>query len=119
MERVEELGGGSLRTRGSFWLPTRPGTACAWDGGGGQLSIGALRAWQAGERRSRILVTGRGEASSERVRRAFAEALATPEEMERSAWPAADDDGLSPWLGAQEPEVEGAGGDAPGRGWIA
>ena len=38
LESLDRLGTGAHRSRGCFWLPTRPGRALAWDGAGGQLS---------------------------------------------------------------------------------
>lgn len=39
-DRIEALGRGSRRSRGCFWLPSRPGQVCQWDGAGGMVSIG-------------------------------------------------------------------------------
>lgn len=41
MAGIEDLGCGRIRSRGHFWLPTRPDEICEWDGAGGQLSVGA------------------------------------------------------------------------------
>ncbi|MEJ5868538.1 GTP-binding protein [Pseudokineococcus sp. 5B2Z-1] len=116
LERTAELGGSPLRARGSFWLPTRPTTACAWDAGGGQLAVGRLGAWGDGDRRTRLLVTGRGDGGAARVERAFAEALATPAEMARGGWPGAEEDGFSAWLGEVRPETGSTGAPDGGRG---
>lgn len=119
VDRAAELGGSPLRARGTFWVPTRPGTACAWDGAGGRLSIGPLAGpglpAVGGPPVTRLLVTGRtgpGEdedpdgSAPEQVRRVFEEVLATPAEL-AAGWPTGDD-GLSPWLGA--PDVVGREG---------
>ena len=99
LERLEELGGGRLRGRGAFWLPARPDAACAWDGAGGQLSIGDVGPWEPGERRTHLVVTGTAEEDPGRVRAVFAELLATPDEAAELAASGADD-GFEPWLGA-------------------
>ncbi|WP_432574529.1 CobW family GTP-binding protein [Kineococcus sp. SYSU DK005] len=107
LERIEDLGAGRLRARGVFWLPTRPDTVCAWDGAGGQLSIGDLGTWGPGERRTRLVVTGTEPDERDRLRRAFAAVLATEAEearceRERVALPGdgAPEDGFEPWLGS-------------------
>ena len=38
-EELEILGGGPRRSRGCFWVPTRPDDICVWDGAGGQASV--------------------------------------------------------------------------------
>lgn len=35
------IGGGPRRSRGCFWLPTRPGVACAWGGAGASSASGS------------------------------------------------------------------------------
>ena len=115
LERIEDLGAGRLRARGTFWLPTRPGTVCAWDGAGGQLSIGDIGRVDlvpsgvspdgvspgAGERRTHLVVTGTEPDERERLRRAFADVLTTPAEEARAQDAAVDQggDGFEAWLG--------------------
>jgi G3E family GTPase len=95
---LEVLALGPLRGRGVFWLPTRPGTVCAWNGAGGQLSIGSVGRWGNG-RRSHLVVTG-VDHDPEPLRRAFHDALLT--DPETSAGPSrwtARPDSLDAWLG--------------------
>nr|WP_246314480.1 GTP-binding protein [Kineococcus aurantiacus] len=99
LEEVEAVGAGRLRARGVFWVPSRPGVVCAWDGAGGQVSIGTAGEWDArrGERpHTRLVVTGVDAGDAERVSAAFGRILATP--AESAAW-TAPHDGLEPWLG--------------------
>ncbi|MEZ0164175.1 GTP-binding protein [Kineococcus sp. LSe6-4] len=99
LAEIEAVGAGRLRARGFFWVPSRPDVVCAWDGAGGQLSIGTIGTWDArrGERpRTRLVVTGVDEGDAERVSAAFERILATP--AESAAW-TAPQDGLEPWLG--------------------
>lgn len=99
LAEIEAVGAGRLRARGVFWVPSRPGVVCAWDGAGGQLSIGTIGQWDArhGERpRTRLVVTGVDEGDAERVSAAFERILAT--EHECAGW-SAPEDGLEPWLG--------------------
>ncbi|MEW1958056.1 GTP-binding protein [Kineococcus sp. NPDC059986] len=99
LEEIEAVGAGRLRARGYFWVPSRPDVVCAWDGAGGQLSIGTIGTWDGrrGERpRTRLVVTGVDEGDADRVSAAFERILATP--AESTAW-TAPEDGLEPWLG--------------------
>ncbi|MBO1751810.1 GTP-binding protein [Actinotalea sp. BY-33] len=102
VDHVAALGSGRLRSRGVFWVADRPEAACAWDGAGGQLSIGTLGPWGRGRPVTRLVVTGTGD-EAPRLRAAFERVLLTPEEMRRGpeAW-AARHDALEPWLGARE-----------------
>ncbi|GAB3928731.1 hypothetical protein GCM10027613_46640 [Microlunatus endophyticus] len=92
------LGAGRLRGRGRFWLPTRPGLRCAWDGAGGQLSIGPAGRWT-GPPETYLVITGI-DGDPREVRNAFERALLTDEELMlgETAWQLGDD-GLDPWLG--------------------
>jgi len=90
------LGGGAHRSRGCFWLPTRPGRAITWDGAGGQLSIGDHGPWQRSDPFTRIVMTGVGVAP-DRLRSSFAALLTRPEEL-RADWRVTED-GFEPWLG--------------------
>lgn len=102
-ENLAELGGGAFRTRGCFWVPTRPETLCVWDGAAGQLNIGTAGRWRRpAARRTDFVVTGllaHGDPRDE-LRRAFETALCTPAELDTLAavW-STDEDGLEPWLG--------------------
>ena len=104
LDSIEAVGGGPRRSRGCFWLPSRPGDVCAWDGAGGQLSIGAARPWGLTDHLTRIVVHGlrAGQLSSdpEEVRAAFDACLLSDAEARTSGtfWDV-DDDGLEPRLG--------------------
>ncbi|MCM0621183.1 GTP-binding protein [Nocardioides bruguierae] len=93
------LGSGRHRSRGCFWLPTRTDDVLAWDGAGGQLSIGTVRPWGPIRPFTRIVVTGVGERPAHLVD-AFEHLLVTAEELELRgpAWETVED-GLEPWLG--------------------
>lgn len=96
LEQIGRLGGGRHRSRGSFWVPTRPALAQVWDGAGGQLSIGSGYPWRGSEPRTRLLITGVGAAPEDLIH-GFDQLLATPEELQHH-WVVAED-GLEPWLG--------------------
>lgn len=98
---LDVLGGGPFRTRGCFWLATRPETICAWDGAGGQLSVGVAGSWDRSAPLTRILVTGlRQDDSRDELRHAFMQCLLTEGELDERgpAWEI-ESDGLEPWLG--------------------
>ncbi len=113
LDRLAQLGTGPLRSRGRFWLPTRPADAIAWDGAGGQLSIGVAGTWQAasgdpmgmGYPGTRLVVTAVGDDPARvlaRVRRAFEAVLLSDAELARGlAWWCGRRDDLDPWLGPQ------------------
>jgi len=102
-EQIERLGIGKFRTRGHFWLPTRPSTLCGWDAAGGQLSIGNHGTWGDTERTTRLLVTGLDPDDPDRITEAFERVLMTDLElaMGLSHWQELDD-GFSPWIGSKE-----------------
>jgi len=98
LEDIERLGAGRHRSRGSFWLPTRPDVAQVWDGAGGQLSIGNGMPWGRQVPRTRLLVTGVG-APPEALLHAFDELLVRPgEASDGGRWSVAED-GFEAWLG--------------------
>jgi G3E family GTPase len=100
-QHVDALGGGPFRTRGCFWLASRPGAIGAWDGAGGQLSVGVSGSWGRSTPMTRILVTGlRDDDARDDLRRTFAACQLTDAEL-RTRGPAwdVDTDGLEPWLG--------------------
>ncbi|MFC7624325.1 CobW family GTP-binding protein [Microlunatus sp. GCM10028923] len=100
MARLEDLGTGSIRSRGHFWLPSRPGVACVWDGSGGQLSVGVHGPWRDRMPGTSLTVTGVDAAERERIRDAFGAVLMTDQELgDLDAWRGVDD-GFDPWLGA-------------------
>ncbi|PPK93873.1 G3E family GTPase [Kineococcus xinjiangensis] len=105
LDRLEELGAGRLRARGVFWLPGRPDTVCAWDGAGGQLSIGDLGTWEPGEeRRTHLVVTGLDARDRDRIRAAFPCVLATPTEQ-AAVEGIRGGDGFEDWLGPATADV--------------
>ncbi|WP_205473643.1 GTP-binding protein [Nocardioides sp. SYSU D00038] len=99
LDQIERLGAGRHRSRGAFWLPTRPGDLLEWSGAGGQLSIGSHSAWGLRAPMTRLLVTGVGTAPSDLVA-AFEDLLLTRTEalLDQHTW-AVHEDGLEPWLG--------------------
>lgn len=99
-EELAIIGGGPRRSRGCFWVPTRPRDICIWDGAGGQASVGTLNQWEPGEvPMTRIVVTGCDDDPTEVVE-AFARCVLRDEEIAsrgtvwEESW-----DGLEPWLG--------------------
>jgi len=98
-ENIEVLGGGPLRGRGCFWLPTRPGATAIWDGAGGQLSVGTHAAPGHPRPRTRLVITGMGD-RRDRVREALQDTLVTDAELAagRSGW-SIGEDGFEAWLG--------------------
>ncbi len=99
LDQVERLGSGPFRSRGSFWLPTRPDSLLGWSGAGGQLSIGGFGSWGRRTPVTRLVVTGLGSAPTE-LTAAFQDILLTPTEalLDQRSWRVLED-GLEPWLG--------------------
>ena len=99
LDQIERLGTGRHRSRGHFWLPTRPGAALAWSGAGGQLSIGSAGGWGRRAPATRLVFTGLGATPYDLVA-AFEDLLLTPAEahVEPRRWDVLED-GLEPWLG--------------------
>jgi len=95
LESIGLLGAGRHRSRGCFWLPTRPGRVLEWNGAGGQLGIGDRGPWGGQRPFTRLVMTGTGIAPG-RLRTAFAELLHPVEEGGR--WHVTED-GFEPWLG--------------------
>ncbi len=97
------LGGGARRSRGCFWLPTRPDDVCVWDGAGGQASVATTQKWSHHDTPlTRITVVGLDDEHDEIVQ-AFQRCLLTDEEL-ASRGPIWEEswDGLEPWLGPIE-----------------
>lgn len=97
---IEDLGGGPRRSRGCFWLPTRPGELCVWDGSGGPPSIGSAGGWGRGAPITRITVTGIDDGAAE-ISAASEHCLLTDAELgtRGTIWEVVQD-GFEPWLGA-------------------
>jgi G3E family GTPase len=102
-DELAVIGGGPRRSRGCFWLPTRPDQVCVWEGAGGQVSVGSGRRWAPGEEPlTRIVVTGLDDAHDEHAElsAAFRRCLLTDAELAARGRRWADSwDGLEPWLG--------------------
>ena len=99
MESIERLGAGRIRTRGRFWLPTRPARLCGWDGAGGQLSIGDIGTWGDTLPDTRLVVVGTGD-DRPRLLQAFDEILMSDAEVAAGLedW-VGQEDSFDPWLG--------------------
>jgi len=99
LDQIERLGTGPHRSRGSFWLPTRPGDLLEWSGAGGQLSIGSYSPWGRRTPMTRLIFTGVGSAPTD-LAAAFEDVLLTPTEalLDARSWDVLED-GLEPWLG--------------------
>ncbi|WP_372728675.1 GTP-binding protein [Nocardioides sp.] len=100
LENIADLGEGRHRSRGCFWLPTRPHTMSEWAGAGGQLSVGNAGPWLSGRpAMTRIVLTGTG-APPASLEPAFHRLLLSDAEIAaRGVVWEADEDGLEPWLG--------------------
>lgn len=88
-----------VRSRGVFWVPSRPGAACVWEGAGRQLSVGECGRWGRKLPRTHLTITGVGD-EREVIASAFAESLATHEEVAQLTGPGAD--ALDDWFGDAE-----------------
>jgi len=98
-DRIEALGRGNRRSRGCFWLPSRPAQVCQWDGAGGMVSIGPAEHWDEAGPLTRIVVVGVDDGRDE-LASAFESCLLTDVEMaERGPYWEVSSDGLEPWLG--------------------
>ena len=102
LDRLEDLGTGPHRTRGFFWMPTRPDDVVAWQGAGGQVSVGVTETWAGRPRHSRIVVTGLFGSGDDRetIRSAFLDSLVRDDDrVHRGIRWQVEEDGLEPWLG--------------------
>lgn len=96
---IAVLGGGLRRSRGCFWLPSRPTQVCQWDGAGGMLSIGPCDHWNAQGPLTRIVVVGL-DGGRDALAEAFRSCVLTDRELaERGPYWEVLDDGFEPWLG--------------------
>ncbi|MGC3953645.1 MAG: GTP-binding protein [Propionicimonas sp.] len=106
MAEIEALGHGRHRSRGCFWLASRPDQVCAWEGSGGHLTIGVVDEWQDQRPLSRLVITGDWsdlEVNELAVR--FHRCVLTEEELAGCDWRVAED-GFEPWLGPIEPAAQ-------------
>jgi len=113
LSRVEALGSGRVRSRGHFWLASRPEVACVWDGSGGQLAIGQVGPWRDCQPGTRIVVTGQDPADRRRITDAFPEVVTSPDDLPVFQARHRLGDGFDPWLGPVEdhaPAGRSAGG---------
>ncbi|MGQ0623188.1 MAG: GTP-binding protein [Sporichthyaceae bacterium] len=110
LAQLERLGAGALRGRGYFWLPSRPDMRCAWDGSGGQLSVGELDRWTE-PASTRLVITGIGR-GARKIRTAFESALMTDAELAAglASWQDTDD-GWDFWLGPRDADAAASAGD--------
>lgn len=98
-DAIALLGGGPRRSRGCFWLPSRPGQVCVWDGAGGQLSVGSTETWGNSRPLTRITVVGIDDGRDE-LEQAFASCVLSDAEMrERGPYWEVTRDGFESWLG--------------------
>lgn len=99
LDQIGRLGSGPHRSRGCFWVPTRPGDLQEWSGSGGQLSIGSYSPWGRRTPLTRLIFTGVGTLPVE-LADAFEDMLLTPTEalLDHRSWDVLED-GLEPWLG--------------------
>ncbi|MGC1206536.1 MAG: GTP-binding protein [Ornithinimicrobium sp.] len=99
LDAIESMGGGPRRSRGCFWLPSRPGEICGWQGAGGQLSIGSVGSWGASQPLTRITVTGLDK-DAHVIRETFQRCLVTEHELgDPRMRRMTAHDGFEPWLG--------------------
>ena len=104
LDDLQSLGGGQHRSRGCFWLPTRPDQCLVWDGAGGQLSIGNGGPWGRHTPMTRIVITGVGSplghlgSSFERLLMSQADAT---QQHARQVY----SDGFEAWLGPVRDDV--------------
>jgi len=96
---IPRLGAGAHRSRGCFFLPSRPSQVCVWDGAGGQLSVGTSGTWGQREPTTRIVVIGLDDKEDD-LRRLFTECVLTNEEMaEIGRYWEHPSDGFEEWMG--------------------
>jgi len=100
LDNIQTLGSGAVRGRGHFWLPTRPNRIGAWDGAGGQLSIGDHGRWTT-KPDTHLVITGM-DSDPEPLLTTFDACLMDDAELANgfAHWRGRPD-GLEPWLGEQ------------------
>lgn len=99
MANLEELANWPVRTRGQFWLPTRPDQLCYWNGAGGALSIGSVPRDTGQQPVTSLFVVGSSEGRKE-INAAFEASLLTDDELDQRGqlWEEFTD-GFEQWLG--------------------
>lgn len=103
MAEIEALGGGRHRSRGCFWLASRPHQVGGWEGSGGHLHIGIVDEWDDAPL-NRLVITGDwSDLDVNQLAVRFHRCLLTADELDSPAWTGAED-GFEPWLG----EIESA-----------
>ena len=81
---LHRLAGHCVRSRGQFWVPSRPGSACIWEGTGRQLSVGEQGPSRENPPRTRIVITGIGD-ERDALLSAFSDSLAFPDELDATS----------------------------------
>ncbi|MFV0429206.1 MAG: GTP-binding protein [Arachnia sp.] len=96
---IQIIAGGASRSRGCFWLPSRPSQICQWDGAGGMLSIGYGDNWDGHPQLTRIVVVGTDDTRSA-LKAALNDSLLTDAEIQaRGRYWEVGSDGFERWLG--------------------
>jgi G3E family GTPase len=88
---IHRLADHCVRSRDQFWVPSRPGSVCIWDGAGRQLSVGEQGPSRKNPPRTRIVITGIGD-QRDAILSAFSDSLAFPDELDATS------DGLDEWF---------------------
>lgn len=105
MNDLELLGGGAVRVRGCFQIPTRPSMVCALHAAGSQVALGSAGLWGHRRPQTRLVIQGQGSGTRGRVARAFTDLLMTDFEMrDLHRWRGVDDL-LDDWFGPQTREA--------------
>ncbi|AZI58959.1 GTP-binding protein [Nakamurella antarctica] len=101
-EMIEKLGAGRIRSRGRFYLASRPVTVGMWDGAGGQVSVGDAGSWEGTRPSTQLIFTGIDD-DRMRIRSTFDRIVMTEAELAkgRQHWIQQGDE-LDDWLGEAE-----------------
>lgn len=104
MAEIEALGSGRHRSRGCFWLASRPDQVGAWEGAGGHLHIGVVDDWGDDAPINRLVITGDwSDLDVNQLAVRFHHCLLTEEELAQPHRWRVSEDGFEPWLGPIEP----------------